>query len=160
MNTPCDTMRPDNPSIEFKRLHPEKNGDIPLPKYMTSQSAGMDICAAVDTPHTLEPGKITLIPTGFAIALPPGFEAQIRPRSGLAVRHGISVINAPGTIDADYRGEVKIALINLGEKPYRIERGDRIAQMVIQQVFQARLTVVEKLVDTQRSTGGFGSTGM
>ena len=147
------------PSIDFLRLDPEKNRDIPLPRYMTAQSAGMDICAALDDDLELAPGQIRLVPTGFAMALPDGFEAQIRPRSGLAVKHGLAIINAPGTIDADYRGEVKIALINLGSEPVTLQRGDRIAQMVIQQVFQARVNVVAKLDETDRSAGGFGHTG-
>ncbi|WP_319405819.1 dUTP diphosphatase [uncultured Desulfosarcina sp.] len=147
------------PSIDFLRLDPDKNQDIPLPRYMTAQSSGMDICAAVDHDLVLAPGHISLVPTGFAMALPTGFEAQIRPRSGLAVKHGISIINAPGTIDADYRGEVKIALINLGQEPVTLKRGDRIAQMVIQQVCQARINVVKQLDDTDRSVGGFGHTG-
>jgi len=148
-----------SPSIELLRLDPEKNQDIPLPRYMTAQSSGMDICAALDDDLVLAPGRIRLVPTGFAMALPNGFEAQIRPRSGLAVKHGISIINAPGTIDADYRGEVKIALINLGQEPVTLKRGDRIAQMVIQQVCQVRINVVEQLDDTDRSVGGFGHTG-
>jgi dUTP pyrophosphatase len=147
------------PTIEVLRLNPEADGDIPLPRYMTEHAAGMDICAAVTAPVTIGPGRIALIPTGLAVAIPPGFEAQIRPRSGLAVKHGIGLINAPGTIDADYRGEVKIAVINMGDAPHTIERGDRIAQMVIQQVFQARLVPVDRLTDTKRSGGGFGSTG-
>ncbi|MCB2147015.1 MAG: dUTP diphosphatase [Deltaproteobacteria bacterium] len=147
------------PSIDFLRLDPDKNQDIPLPRYMTAQSSGMDICAALDHDLVLAPGRISLVPTGFAMALPNGFEAQIRPRSGLAVKHGISIINAPGTIDADYRGEVKIALINLGQEPVTLKRGDRIAQMVIQQVCQARINVVKQLDDTDRSVGGFGHTG-
>jgi len=147
------------PSIELLRLDPDKNQDIPLPRYMTAQSSGMDICAALNDDLVLAPGRIGLVPTGFAMALPDGFEAQIRPRSGLAVKHGISIINAPGTIDADYRGEVKIALINLGPEPVTLKRGDRIAQMVIQQVFQVRINVVEQLNDTDRSVGGFGHTG-
>ena len=126
---------------------------------MTAQSSGMDICAALNDDLVLAPGRISLVPTGFAMALPDGFEAQIRPRSGLAVKHGITIINAPGTIDADYRGEVKIALINLGQEPVTLKRGDRIAQMVIQQVCQVRINVVEQLTDTDRSAGGFGHTG-
>ncbi len=148
-----------SPCIEFLRLDPEKNQDIPLPRYMTAQSAGMDVCAVLEEDLLLDPGRICLVPTGFAMALPPGFEAQIRPRSGLAVKHGIGIINAPGTIDADYRGEVKIALINLGQEPVTVKRGDRIAQMVIQQVFQARIQIVQRLDDTDRSAGGFGHTG-
>jgi len=147
------------PSIAFLRLNPEKDKDIPLPRYMTDQSAGMDICAALEEDLILEPGRVVLIPTGFAMALPGGFEAQIRPRSGLAVKHGISIINSPGTIDADYRGEVKIALINLGTNPVLLKRGDRIAQMVIQQVYKAEIKVVEHLDNTDRSAGGFGHTG-
>lgn len=148
-----------SPSIKFLRLDPEKNQDILLPRYMTAQSSGMDICAALNGDMVLAPGRISLVPTGFAMALPHGFEAQIRPRSGLAVKHGISIINAPGTIDADYRGEVKIALINLGQEPVTLRRGDRIAQMVIQQVCRARINVVNQLDDTDRSVGGFGHTG-
>jgi dUTP pyrophosphatase len=146
--------------ISFKRLRPERDSDIVLPRYMTPQSAGMDICAAVDTPMVLEPGAIALVPTGLAMAMPPGYEAQIRPRSGLAVKHGIGIINAPGTIDSDYRGEVKIALINMGRASYTIQRGERIAQMVIQRVYQAHVTVVENLESTARNDGGFGSTGV
>lgn len=146
-------------SIDFLRLEPEKNRDIPLPRYMTAQSAGMDIHAALEEDLVLDPGRICLIPTGFAMALPDGFEAQIRPRSGLAVKYGITIINAPGTIDADYRGEVKIALINLGPQPVTLKRGDRIAQMVVQRVVQARINEVEALEQTDRNAGGFGHTG-
>jgi dUTP pyrophosphatase len=127
---------------------------------MTPKSAGMDICAAIEIDLVLDAGAIALIPTGFAIAVPEGFEAQIRPRSGLAVKHGIGIINSPGTIDSDYRGEVKIAVINLGEKNYTFRRGDRIAQMVVKRVYQARLKVVEQLDETVRNTGGFGHTGL
>ena len=148
-----------SPSIDFLRLDPDNNQDIPLPRYMTAQSSGMDICAVLNDDLVLAPGRIGLVPTGFAMALPDGFEAQIRPRSGLAVKHGITIINAPGTIDADYRGEVKVALINLGQEPVTLKRGDRIAQMVIQQVCQVRINVVEQLNDTDRSVGGFGHTG-
>jgi dUTP pyrophosphatase len=126
---------------------------------MTPKAAGMDICAAVEKDLVLEKGAVSLIPTGFAVAIPEGFEIQIRPRSGLAVKHGIGIINSPGTIDADYRGEVKIAVINLGGKPYSVKRGDRIAQMVIKRVYQARLKVVEELDETDRNSGGFGHTG-
>ncbi len=147
------------PLIKFLRLKPDLDADIPLPRYMTPQSAGMDICAALENDVVLEAGEITLLSTGFAMAIPEGFEAQIRPRSGLAVEHGIGLINSPGTIDADYRGEVKIAVSNLGKKTYIFRRGDRVAQMVIQKVYQARLKVVEKLDETERNTGGFGHTG-
>lgn len=150
---------PTAPCIDFLWLDPEKNRDLSLPRYMTAKSAGMDICAALEADLVLDPGRICLVPTGFAMALPDGFEAQIRPRSGLAVKHGIGIINSPGTIDADYRGEVKIALINLGLEPVTLRRGDRIAQMVVQQVCQARINPVERLADTDRSIGGFGHTG-
>lgn len=146
--------------IKCCRVRPEKDADIPLPRYMTPHSAGMDICAAVETPTALSPGEISLIPTGFAISLPEGVEAQIRPRSGLAVKHGIGIINAPGTIDADYRGEIKIALINFGKLPYTIRRGDRIAQMVISRVCQANFEMAAVLEDSLRNTGGFGHTGI
>jgi dUTP pyrophosphatase len=148
-----------NPTIKIMRLRPAEDADIPLPRYMTPDAAGMDICAAVPQDTVLEAGQIRLLPTGFAMALPRGYEAQIRPRSGLAVKHGIGMINAPGTIDGDYRGEVMIALINLGRSAYTVRRGDRIAQMIIQHVHQARLEVVEHLDPTARSTGGFGHTG-
>ncbi|GAB6907045.1 Deoxyuridine 5'-triphosphate nucleotidohydrolase [Desulfosarcina cetonica] len=146
-------------NVAFQRLDGEKNRDLPLPRYMTASSAGMDICAALEEDLVLSPGAIHLVPTGFAMAFPDGFEAQIRPRSGLAVKHGIGIINAPGTIDADYRGEVKIGLINLGPDAVTIKRGDRIAQMVIQKVWRARINVVDRLDETDRSTGGFGHTG-
>ncbi|MDY6823941.1 MAG: dUTP diphosphatase [Thermodesulfobacteriota bacterium] len=146
--------------VKILRLRPDADPDIPLPGYMTEASAGMDLRAAVTDSTTLAPRDIALIPTGFAVELPPGFEAQIRPRSGLAVKHGIGIINSPGTIDADYRGEIKIAVINLGTKDYCIRRGDRIAQMVIKKVYQARLEVVEIIGHTDRGGGGFGHTGV
>lgn len=135
--------------------------DLPLPAYQSPQSAGMDLMAALPgtSPQIIEPGGRALIPAGFAMALPQGYEAQIRPRSGLALKHGISVLNAPGTIDADYRGEVKILLINLGPEPFAVERGERIAQMVIMPVTQAALAQVRELEESARGTGGFGSTG-
>jgi dUTP pyrophosphatase len=148
-----------DPVIKIMRLRPAEDADISLPRYMTPDAAGMDICAAVPQDTVLEAGQIRLLPTGFAMALPRGYEAQIRPRSGLAVKHGIGMINAPGTIDSDYRGEVMIALINLGRSAYTVRRGDRIAQMIIQLVHQARLEVVAHLDPTARSTGGFGHTG-
>ncbi|MGB5750698.1 MAG: dUTP diphosphatase [Desulfobacterales bacterium] len=147
------------PVIKFLRLRPESDSDIPLPRYMTPQSAGMDICTAPTEAVLLEKGKIAMLPTGFAMALPQGYEAQIRPRSGLAVKHGIGLINSPGTIDADYRGEVMIAVINLGPQPYTFHRGDRVAQMVIQRVYQAELQEAQYLDETRRNTGGFGHTG-
>jgi len=147
------------PVVRVKRLNGRRDTDIALPRYMTPLAAGMDICAAVTKPVTIAPGAITLIPTGLAVAIPPGYEAQIRPRSGLAARHGIGLINAPGTIDADYRGEVKVALINLGQAPYVVRRGDRVAQMVIQEVCRARLQPTDQLDATDRNDGGFGHTG-
>jgi len=147
------------PVVKILRLRPGEDADIPLPRYMTPDSAGMDICAAVREDTVLDKGAIALLPTGLAFALPRGYEAQVRPRSGLAVQHGIGLINAPGTIDADYRGEVMIALINLGPIPYTVRRGDRIAQMVIQRVCQAQIEMVEQLAATERSAGGFGHTG-
>ncbi|MFC1811089.1 dUTP diphosphatase [Thermodesulfobacteriota bacterium] len=156
MNSQVDT----SPTIEFLRLRPDLDADIPLPRYMTPNSAGMDISAAIEKDLVLDSGSISLIPTGFAVAIPEGFEAQIRPRSGLAVKHGIGLINSPGTIDSDYRGEVMIALINLGKASYTFHRGDRIAQMIIKRVYQARLKVVEQLTETERNTGGFGHTGL
>jgi dUTP pyrophosphatase len=146
--------------IEFKRLHPERDKDIDLPRYMTPHAAGMDICAAVEDTLTIAPGRIVLVPTGFAMALPHGFEAQVRPRSGLAIKHGVTVINAPGTIDSDYRGEVKVGLINMGGFAYTIRRGERIAQMIIQQVYQGQVREVDNLDETERNSGGFGSTGV
>jgi dUTP pyrophosphatase len=145
--------------IRVRRLRPHEDADIPLPRYMTPHASGMDLCAAVAAETVAEVGAITVIPTGVAVALPAGFEGQVRPRSGLAFKHGISIINTPGTIDADYRGEVKVGLINLGPVPYVIRRGDRIAQLVIQRVYQARLKVVNTLDETERNTGGFGHTG-
>jgi dUTP pyrophosphatase len=134
---------------------------LDLPAYETVQAAGMDVRAAVpaDDPVVLEAGARALIETGFAMALPPGFEAQIRPRSGLAIKHGITCLNTPGTIDADYRGEIKVILINLGHDAFTINRGDRIAQMVIAPVVQATIMRVDVLDDTGRGAGGFGSTG-
>ena len=148
-----------SPVIKIVRLHPDTDADIPLPRYMTPQSAGMDLCAAINKDLVLNKGELSLIPTGFAIALPEGFEAQIRPRSGLAIKHGIGLINSPGTVDTDYRGEIKIAVINLGANPYTFHRRDRIAQMVIKKVYLARLEIVEALDETRRNTGGFGHTG-
>ena len=142
------------------RLLPHGEG-LPLPAYQTALAAGLDLCAAVpeDAPVTLAPGERALVPTGLAIALPPGFEAQVRPRSGLAVRHGVTVLNAPGTIDADYRGEIGVPVINHGAEPFVIRRGERIAQMVIATVIQASFSVVTTLDETARGSGGFGSTG-
>ncbi len=146
-------------TLEFIRLRPEQDQDLPLPQYMTEGAAGLDICAGVREDQTIEPGRMLLVPTGFAMALPEGFEAQVRPRSGLAVKHGIGIVNSPGTIDADYRGEVQIALINFGRSPYTIRRGDRVAQLVINRVNRVVPALVEKLKETSRGHGGFGHTG-
>lgn len=132
---------------------------LPLPQYMTEGSAGLDLFAAVEKSETLQPGEIKLIPTGLSMALPQGYEAQIRPRSGLALRHGITMVNTPGTVDADYRGEIGLIMINLGQEPFLINRGDRVAQMVINKVARAEFAEVEDLEQTSRSSGGFGSTG-
>jgi dUTP pyrophosphatase len=137
---------------------PEGEG-LPLPAYMSALAAGADLCAAVREDLTLAPGARALVPTGLAIALPPGFEAQIRPRSGLALKAGITIPNAPGTIDADYRGPVGVILANLGSAPFVIRRGDRIAQMVIAPVARGLFEEVDVLPDTVRGDGGFGSTG-
>jgi len=134
-------------------------GDVPLPAYATEGSAGMDLCAAVENDVVLEPGQTALIPSGFAIALPQGYEAQVRPRSGLAIKHQVGILNAPGTIDSDYRGEVKVILTNFGTKNFVIRRGDRIAQMVIARYARAVWEEREELDQTERGSGGFGHTG-
>ena len=142
--------------VSVKRLHGE---DLPLPRYMTEHAAGMDVYAAVDEDAVLLPGERRLIPTGIAVALPPGYEAQIRPRSGLAMEAGVTLLNSPGTIDADYRGEIKILIINHGAHPFVVARGDRIAQMVIQEVCRASWNPTRDLEMTGRGEGGFGHTG-
>ena len=148
-----------SPQLRVRRL-PHGAG-LPLPAYQTAHAAGLDLAAAVpaDAPVTLAPGARGLIPTGFAIALPEGFEAQVRPRSGLAAHHGVTVLNTPGTIDADYRGEIQVILINLGAEPFVVTRGLRIAQLVIAPVVRATLVEADTLDDTARGAGGFGSTG-
>jgi dUTP pyrophosphatase len=133
--------------------------DLPLPAYETEHAAGMDLRAAVREPLTLAPGERTLVSTGLRIALPPGMEAQIRPRSGLALKHGILLVNSPGTIDADYRGEIQIILANFGNEPYTIQRGDRIAQMIIAPVTKVEWVLSDMLDETPRGEGGFGHTG-
>jgi dUTP pyrophosphatase len=145
-------------NVLFQKL--EHFGSLPLPQYETAGSAGMDIRAANSEPITLKPGDRQLIPTGLKMALPKGYEAQIRPRSGLAYRSGITMLNTPGTIDSDYRGEVKVLAVNLGEESFVIRHGDRIAQMVIAPILQAVTSVVDELPDTSRGEGGFGSTGL
>ena len=146
-------------AIQFTAL-PHFEG-LALPSYETMHAAGMDLRAAVpeNAPMTLAPGARALVPTGITMALPEGYEAQVRPRSGLAAKHGLTCLNTPGTIDADYRGEVKVILINLGQEPFVIKRGERIAQMVIAPVTQAHWETVDVLPDSARGTGGFGSTG-
>jgi dUTP pyrophosphatase len=146
-------------NIDIRQL--PHGGGLPLPAYQSAHAAGLDLLAAVpeNAPLVLAPGKHAMVPTGLAIALPAGFEAQVRPRSGLAAKHGVTVLNAPGTIDADYRGEIQVILINHGAEPFTIHRGERVAQMVIAPVVQAQLNPVDSLSDTSRGNGGFGSTG-
>lgn len=134
--------------------------DLPTPKYMTSGAAGMDLYAAVEEPTLLKKGEIKLIPTGISISIDKGYEAQIRPRSGLSLKHGISLVNTPGTIDSDYRGEINLIMINFSSEDFTINRGDRVAQMVINKVEIPSIVEVENLDDTSRGTGGFGSTGL
>ncbi|MEE2655037.1 MAG: dUTP diphosphatase [Pseudomonadota bacterium] len=145
-------------SVSVKRL--AHNSDIPLPAYESTYAAGMDLPAAIDSDLVLKPGARALVPTGLAIALPEGYEAQIRPRSGLAARFGVTVLNTPGTVDADYRGELKVILNNLGKDSFTVERGMRIAQMVIAPVIQAELKETDTLPNTKRGESGFGSTGV
>jgi dUTP pyrophosphatase len=143
--------------VKVKRLG--NNADLPLPSYQSDGSSGLDLRAAVNKDLTLQPGDIKLIPTGLSISLPEGYEAQIRPRSGLALRYGLGFVNAPGTIDADYRGEIGVIAINWGKKPLTIKRGERIAQMVIHTVSRAIVEEVNELDTTQRGEGGFGHSG-
>lgn len=147
----------DKVTVRVRRLAGAE--DLPLPRYMSAQAAGMDLAAAVAEPVVLAPGQRALVPTGLALEVPPGVEAQVRPRSGLALRHGVSCLNSPGTIDADYRGEVGVILINHGQEAFTIHRGDRIAQLVLAQVVQAELDVVTELTESERGAGGFGHTG-
>ncbi len=144
--------------VEIKRL-PDAS-DLPLPAYQTAHAAGMDLCAAVTADVILTPGAKAIIPTGFSIALPPGYEAQVRPRSGLAAKNGVTVLNSPGTIDADYRGEVGVILINHGREPFTVTRGARIAQMIVAPVSSVKWKETDTLSDTDRGAGGFGSTGV
>lgn len=134
--------------------------DVPLPAYQTDGAAGLDLSAAIAGPVVIEPGERRFIPTGLAIAIPPGFEGQVRPRSGLALRHGIGIVNAPGTIDSDYRGEIGIVLVNHGGEPFTVTPRARIAQLVIAEVAHAEVQLVEDLDDTERGSGGYGSTGL
>lgn len=146
-------------TVYFKWLDETAGRDLELPQYETADSAGMDVRINIEGEYELQPGEIALLPTGFALAIPSGFEIQVRPRSGMAIKHGITLINSPGTIDADYRGEVKIGLINHGKEPYLFKRGDRVAQMILAPVIQARFELVESLDETERGAGGFGHTG-
>jgi dUTP pyrophosphatase len=144
--------------IQIQRI--DGNEDIPLPKYMSSGASGMDLFAAVTDTVIIPPTEVAVIPLGIRIALPEGFEAQIRPRSGLAARHGITTLNSPGTVDSDYRGEVRVILINLGKKSFAVNRGDRIAQMIVTRVARAALVEQDDLEDTKRGSSGFGHTGL
>lgn len=144
--------------VQVKRL--PHNQDLPLPRYMSSHAAGMDLCAAVESEMVIPPGEWKLVPTGIAIALPDGYEAQVRPRSGLALKQGVSVLNTPGTIDADYRGEVGVILMNHSKKDLVIKRGDRIAQMIINEVVRINFDEVLELSESMRGEGGFGHTGV
>jgi dUTP pyrophosphatase len=150
--------RLDTLALKIKRL--EDNDDMPLPSYGSDGSSGMDIRASVKEPVVLKPGEIRLIPTGLTVSIPRGYEGQIRPRSGLALQYGMGIINSPGTIDSDYRGEICIIVINWGEQPFTIRRGDRIAQMVMAKVFRAEIIEVDELDLTQRGVGGFGHSGI
>jgi dUTP diphosphatase len=147
--------------VEVRITRLPHGADLPLPEYQSALAAGLDLLAAVpaDAPLELAPGARALVPTGIAIALPPGFEAQVRPRSGLAARHGITVLNTPGTVDADYRGELQVILVNLGAEPFVVSRGMRIAQLIVAPVQRIKLVEVDALESTVRAQGGFGSTG-
>ncbi len=144
-----------NPRVEFKKLRP----DAVVPKYMTSGAAGLDLTAAIDAPISIAPGERRLIDIGLAVAIPPGFEGSVRPRSGLAIKHGITLVNSPGVVDSDFRGQLQVIVINHGQEPFLIKSGERIAQMVIAPVAQAEVVEVTELSVTARGTGGFGSTG-
>ena len=146
--------------IPVKIIRLQDDNDVPLPSYESEGSSGMDIRANVKEPVVLNPGEIRLIPTGFAVSVPLGYEAQVRPRSGLALKHGIGLVNSPGTIDSDYRGEVGIILTNWGSESFPIRRGDRIAQMIISKVYKADFVVTDTLDETSRGQGGFGHTGI
>lgn len=159
-----NSISPGNSAVDEKRItirvkQLDGGNNLPLPAYASEGASGLDIRAAVQEPVQLNPGEIKLIPTGLAMSIPPGFEAQIRPRSGLALRHGIGMVNSPGTIDSDYRGEIAIILINWGKIPYVIQNGDRIAQMIISRTYRAEIIEAEVLDVTERGTGGFGHSG-
>ena len=154
-------MSGNEPSLEIKVMRLPHAADLPLPAYQSALAAGLDLVAAVpaDTPVQIAPGGRAMIPTGLVIALPPGSEGQVRPRSGLAARHGVTVLNTPGTIDADYRGEIQVILINLGAEAFQVSRGMRVAQLVVARVARARLAEADSLTATERGAGGMGSTG-
>lgn len=145
--------------LKFRWIDPAQSDDLELPRYYSTDASGLDVSAAINESLSLVPGQIHLLPTGFAVAIPIGYELQVRPRSGLAIKHGVTVINSPGTIDADYRGEIFIAMINLGKEPFIINRGDRIAQLVLAPVVRAQIELVGELDVTNRGNGGFGHTG-
>lgn len=151
--------KPTPPTVRVQRLDAKRDADLPLPAYMSAGAAGCDLRAAVQTPLIIEPMRRVAVPTGLALALPEGYEGQVRPRSGLAYKQGLTVVNAPGTIDSDYRGEVKVLLVNLSAETVTITRGQRIAQLVVAPVVQVRFEVVTTLDKTARGAGGFGSTG-
>lgn len=150
-------MRVETVTVAVRRVRPEA-AELPLPRYMTAGAAGMDLAADLDSELELPPGGRCLVPTGIAVALPEGFEAQIRPRSGLALEKGVVILNSPGTVDADYRGEIKLVVANLGSEPVVLHRGDRLAQMVVARVARVRWEEVKVLPASQRGEGGFGST--
>lgn len=145
-------------TVRVRRLR--ANADLPLPRYHSELAAGLDLCADLEAPLTLKPLERALVPTGLSLELPPGFEGQVRPRSGLAAKQGVTVLNAPGTIDADYRGEVKVLLVNLSAEPVTLTRGDRVAQLVVAAVTRATLVEVAELSESARGSAGFGSTGV
>ncbi|MBM4388039.1 MAG: dUTP diphosphatase [Deltaproteobacteria bacterium] len=150
-------MSEEHPVVKFKRIR-ESDRDIPPPGYMTEGAAGMDIYSATAADVTIQPLGRALIPSGYAVSIPPGFEGEVRPRSGLALKHGVTVLNSPGTIDSDYRGELCVILVNLGDKPFVVKRGDRVAQLIISRAYRCRAEVVDSLDVTERNDGGFGHT--
>jgi dUTP pyrophosphatase len=146
--------------IKVTRVRGDEDADLPLPRYHTEHAAGLDLYAAVESEIVLAPGEIRLLGTGIAVAIPEGFEGQLRPRSGLALKHGLTIINSPGTIDSDYRGEIGVGIVNFGKNSYTIKRGDRIAQLVISPIVKAKWSLVLRLDETERNHGGFGHTGL
>ncbi|MDR1043583.1 MAG: dUTP diphosphatase [Candidatus Adiutrix sp.] len=146
--------------LEFKRVRPQEDADLPLPAFQSVGAAGLDLAAGVREALTIEPGEIHLLPTGWAVAIPAGYEGQVRPRSGLALKKGLTLVNTPGTIDSDYRGELQLPMINLGREAVTIQRGDRVAQMIVSRVEHPEILIVEELPATKRGVGGFGSTSV